>query len=62
LLPEKSKGYLIMPSNLAYGSQGAGRDIKPYSPLYFEMDIDHIASPKAGAEAKADSKINSTQK
>jgi FKBP-type peptidyl-prolyl cis-trans isomerase FkpA len=47
LLPEKSKGYLLMASDLAYAAQGAGRDIKPYSPLYFEMEIDHIAVPKA---------------
>ena len=30
---------LIMPSSLAYGAQGVGSDIPPYSPLVFEITI-----------------------
>lgn len=30
---------IIMPSALGYGSRGAGRDIPPYSPLRFDIEI-----------------------
>ena len=30
---------LVIPSAMAYGSQGAGRDIPPFSPLVFDLEI-----------------------
>lgn len=37
--PAGSEITLVMPSELAYGARGAGRDIKPYSPLTFNLTI-----------------------
>ena len=37
--PAGSKLQLIMPSTMAYGSQGAGQMIPPYSPLVFDIEI-----------------------
>jgi FKBP-type peptidyl-prolyl cis-trans isomerase FkpA len=39
LLNEGSKAKFIVPSALAYGSQGAGADIKPYSTLIFDLEL-----------------------
>lgn len=39
LLKEGSKGTLVIPSHLAYGSRGAGGVIKPNSPLKFEIEF-----------------------
>jgi len=61
LLPEKSKGFLLIPSELAYGPSGAGKDIKPFSPLYFEMEIDHFAPAKPKKEDKSSNKLNPTK-
>ena len=33
---------LIMPSELAYGARGAGKDIMPYSPLVFNLTIESV--------------------
>lgn len=33
---------LIMPSELAYGARGAGKDILPYSPLVFNLTIESV--------------------
>ena len=33
---------LVMPSELAYGARGAGRDILPYSPLVFNLTIESV--------------------
>ena len=33
---------LIMPSELAYGGRGAGKDIMPYSPLVFNLTIESV--------------------
>lgn len=33
------KAQLIIPSEMAYGARGAGRDIPPYAPLTFEIEL-----------------------
>ena len=38
-MQEGAKWQLFIPQNLAYGEQGAGRDIGPSSTLIFEMRI-----------------------
>lgn len=39
LMPEGSKWRLYIPSNLAYGTRGAGRDIGPNSALIFDVEL-----------------------
>ncbi|GAB3825678.1 FKBP-type peptidyl-prolyl cis-trans isomerase [Hymenobacter jeollabukensis] len=39
LMPEGSKWRLYIPSNLAYGPRGAGRDIGPNSALVFDVEL-----------------------
>jgi FKBP-type peptidyl-prolyl cis-trans isomerase FkpA len=39
LLNEGSKATFIIPSSLAYGERGASEDIKPYTPLVFELEL-----------------------
>jgi FKBP-type peptidyl-prolyl cis-trans isomerase FkpA len=39
LLNEGSKATFVVPSALAYGAQGAGDDIKPYSTLVFDVEV-----------------------
>jgi len=34
-----SKYRLFIPSNLGYGSQGAGQQIPPYSTLVFQVEL-----------------------
>ncbi len=36
---EGEKALLIVPSKWAYGKRGRGNQIKPYSPLFFEVDL-----------------------
>jgi FKBP-type peptidyl-prolyl cis-trans isomerase FkpA len=49
LLPEGSKAILLIPSDLGYGAQGAGADIKPYSTLIFDMELVKIIKAKTAA-------------
>jgi FKBP-type peptidyl-prolyl cis-trans isomerase FkpA len=39
LVNEGGKATLVIPSSLAYGDQGAGEDIKPYSTLVFDVEL-----------------------
>ena len=39
LMPEGSKWKLFIPSELAYGAQGAGEMIPPHSTLVFEVEL-----------------------
>jgi FKBP-type peptidyl-prolyl cis-trans isomerase FkpA len=56
LLNEGSKATFVIPSALAYGEQSPNEDIKPYSPLVFDVElvkvkpIKHPAAPKSTAK------------
>jgi FKBP-type peptidyl-prolyl cis-trans isomerase len=39
LMPVGSKFRIYLPADLAYGANGAGEDIKPYSTLIFEVEL-----------------------
>jgi len=39
LMPVGSKWKLFIPSDLAYGAQGAGQSIEPNSTLVFEVEV-----------------------
>lgn len=39
LMPVGSKWKLYIPSDLAYGAQGSGADIKPFSSLVFDVEV-----------------------
>lgn len=45
MMQEGEKMRVLIPSNLAYGSKGQGKDIKPYSPLLFEVEMVKVISP-----------------
>ena len=47
LLNEGEKATFVIPSSLAYGAQGAGDDIKPFSTLVFDVELVKI-KPGAG--------------
>jgi FKBP-type peptidyl-prolyl cis-trans isomerase len=58
LLNEGSKATFVIPSSLAYGAQGQGGDIKPFSTLVFDVELvkikpaKHAAAPAAKAPVK----------
>jgi FKBP-type peptidyl-prolyl cis-trans isomerase FkpA len=57
LLKKGGKAKLYIPSALAYGSQGAGGDIKPNANLLFDVEIvDVISAEQATAESEAQNK------
>jgi len=39
LMPVGSKFKLYLPASIAYGAQGAGETIKPFSTLIFEVEL-----------------------
>ncbi len=47
LMPVGSKWKLYIPSNLAWGAQGNGQDIPPYSTVIFEVELLGIAPAAA---------------
>ncbi len=47
LFKKGGKGILLIPSSLAYGARGAGKDIPPFSPLRFDIElVDIVAEAK----------------
>jgi FKBP-type peptidyl-prolyl cis-trans isomerase FklB len=47
LMPAGSKWQLFIPSKLAYGQRGAGRDIGPNATLLFDVELLSIQSGEA---------------
>lgn len=54
LMPEGSSWEIYLPSNLAYGEQGAGSMIKPNSALIFQIDLIEVNNPEATEEEKTE--------
>jgi len=44
LMPVGSKFKIILPENIAYGANGAGDIIKPFSTLVFEVELLEIVN------------------
>lgn len=49
MMNEGGKARFIVPSALAYGEQGAGADIKPYSTLIFDVELVKVVRVKHAA-------------
>lgn len=62
LLNEGSKAKLIIPSNLGYGTEGAGEDIPPYSTLVFDVELVKIKPIKHAAPKPALKKATTVKK
>jgi FKBP-type peptidyl-prolyl cis-trans isomerase FklB len=56
LMPVGSKWELYIPSNLAYGSRGAGQTIGPNAALIFEIELLSIQEKPAASKSKAPKK------
>jgi FKBP-type peptidyl-prolyl cis-trans isomerase len=41
-----SKATILLPSSIAYGAQGAGPQIPPFSPLLFDVEVYKIGGKK----------------
>jgi FKBP-type peptidyl-prolyl cis-trans isomerase FklB len=46
LMEEGAKWQIFIPSSLAYGDRGAGRDIGPHATLIFEIELVSIQEQK----------------
>ncbi len=64
LLNQGSKAIFVIPSTLAYGSQGAGEDIAPFSTLVFDVELVKVkpAPHKAPATKPATATKSTTAK
>lgn len=56
LMKPGAKWQLYVPSDLAYGAQGAGADIGPNSTLIFDVELISIAAPEKKEEKKEEKK------
>ncbi|OCX52450.1 peptidylprolyl isomerase [Mucilaginibacter sp. PPCGB 2223] len=52
LLNEGSKATFVIPSSLAYGERGMSDDIRPFTPLVFELELVKVKHPHKAAVAK----------
>ena len=59
MMPVGSKWEIYIPSDLAYGSRGAGQ-IPPYSTLVFDLELVSIVKPEVNTPAPADASKNVT--
>lgn len=51
LINEGAKASFIIPSELAYGAQGAGQDIRPFTPLLFDVELVKVNRVKKATPA-----------
>jgi FKBP-type peptidyl-prolyl cis-trans isomerase FkpA len=48
MMNKGGKAMLVVPSSLAYGERGMGGNIKPYTPLVFEVELVDVMDAKPG--------------
>lgn len=58
LMKKGGKATFLIPSNLGYGEQGGGREIPPYAPLVFEVEVIDIIPTVPAAEEEENSDEN----
>jgi FKBP-type peptidyl-prolyl cis-trans isomerase FklB len=56
LMKEGAKWQVYIPSDLAYGPRGAGRDIGPNETLIFDIELVSVKEAAAGAESNKEEK------